>query len=159
MKEAAKIMTTKSRLLKTVTLGMLMAFAALLLTNPAKAFRPIFLEFNFGTVGITRGQTARLNVLNTGREPIQLSLNFTDSAGRQIKQSVEKVEPGQSTFLDLTPTSVDDSAGRLQIHASVEVSSRESGGGAGRLFIPTLEVFDTGTGRTHIALGACDGSV
>src|SRR6185436_16824417 len=136
MKEAAKIMTTRSRLLKTVTLGVLMAFAALLLTNPAKAFRPIFLEFNFGTVGITRGQTARLNVLNTGREPIQLSLNFTDSAGRQIKQSVEKVEPGQSAFLDLTLTSVDDSAGRLQIHASVEVSSRESGGG-GRLFIPT----------------------
>lgn len=158
MNKATKIMTTRSRLLKAVTLGVLMAFAALLLTNPAKAFRPTAVEFHFGSVGITRGETARLSVLNAGREPIQMSINFTDNAGRQIKQSVEKVEPGQSAFLDLTLTSVDDSAGRLQIHASVEVSSRESGGG-GRLFIPTLEVFDTGTGRTHIALGACDGSV
>jgi hypothetical protein len=159
MKEAAKIMTTRSRLLKAVTLGVLMAFAALLLTNPAKAFRPTAVEFHFGSVGITRGQSARLNVLNVSRGTLMASINFTDNAGRMIQQSVEKVEPGQSIFLDLTPTSVDDSAGRLQIHASVEVSSRESGGGAGRLFIPTLEVFDTGTGRTHIALGACDGSV
>src|SRR5882724_4908845 len=156
MKEGTTIMKPKGRLLKGATLGLLMAMAALLITNPAKA-RPIYLESNFGMVGITRGQTARLNVLNVGREPINLSLNFTDSAGRLIKQSFETVEGGHAIFLDLTPGTVDDVAGRFQIHASIEASSR--GGDGSRQIIPTLEVFDNETGRTHVVLCACDGSV
>src|SRR5580765_4676433 len=157
MKERTTTIKPNGRLLKAVTLGLLMAMAALLITNPAKAFRPIFAEFNFGMVGITRGQTARLNVLNAGREPINLSLNFTDSAGRLIKQAFETVEGGHAIFLDLTPGTVDDVAGRFQIHASIEASG--GGGDAGRQFIPTLEVYDNDTGRTQVALGACDGSV
>jgi hypothetical protein len=157
MKQGTTIMKPKGRLLKAATLGVLMAITALSITNPAKAFRPIYMKFNFGMVGITRGQTARLSMLNLGREPISLSLNFTDSGGRVIKQSFEMVEGGHSIFLDLTPGTVDDVAGRFQIHASIEAS----GGGVegGRPFIPTLEVFDNETGRTHVVLCACDGSV
>ena len=157
MKEGTTIMKPKGRLLKAATLVVLMAITALSITNPAKAFRPIFMQFNFGMVGITRGQTARLSTLNAGREPINLSLNFTDSAGRLIKQSFETVEGGHAIFLDLTPGTVDDVAGRFQIHASIEASGR---GGDGSLqIIPTLEVFDNETGRTHVVLCACDGSV
>ncbi len=156
MKERTTTIKPKGRLLKGATLGLLMAMAAILITNPAKA-RPIYLEFNFDMVGITRGQTARLNVLNVGREPINLSLNFTDSAGRLIKRSFETVEGGHAILLDLTPGTVDDGAGRFQIHASIEAYG--GGGDAARQFIPTLEVFDNDTGRTQFALGACDGSV
>src|SRR5262245_29101382 len=118
MKEKTKVVTIKTGLLKTASLGTMIAIALFMLTNPAKAFRPIFLEFNFGTVGITRGQTARVNVLNVGREPIDLSLTFTDGAGRVIKQTFETVEEGRAIFLDLTPGTVDDPAGRFQIHGS-----------------------------------------
>ena len=151
-------MKTRSRIVKlATTLAVLMSITALLMTNSAKASRPTAVEFNFGMIGITRGQTARLSMLNLGREPINLSLNFTDSAGRLIKRSFETVEGGHAIFLDLTPGTVDDVAGRLQIHASIEASGGR--GGAGRQIIPTLEVFDNDTGRTRVALGACDGSV
>ena len=114
MKERIAIMKPKRRVLKAATLGVLLAITALLITNPAKAFRPTAVaasfswrEFNFGAIGITRGQTARLSLLNLGREPINLSLNFTDNAGRLIKQSLEMVESGHAIFLDLTPATVD----------------------------------------------------
>jgi len=158
MNEKTKVMITKTRLLKAASLGTMMAIALVLLTNPANAFRPIFMQFQFGMVGITRGQTARINVLNVGREPIDLSLTFTDSAGRVIKQTFETAEEGHAIFLDLTPGTVDDPAGRFQIHGSIQVY-RRSAESLGRQVIPTLEVFDNETGRTHIALGACDGSV
>ena len=147
-------MKTRSRIVKFATLAVLMAIATVLITNHVQAFRPTAVEFNFGMIGITRGQTARLSMLNLGREPINLSLNFTDSAGRLIKRSFEVVEGGHAIFLDLTPGTVDDVAGRFQIHASIEAF-----GDAGRKIIPTLEVFDNDTGRTQVALGACDGSV
>ncbi len=151
-------MKTRSRFVKVATtLAVLMAIATVLITNNVQAFRPTAVEFNFGMIGITRGQTARLSMLNLGREPINLSLNFTDSEGRLIKRSFEMVEGGHSIFLDLTPGTVDDVAGRFQIHASIEAAGR--GGDAGRQFIPTLEVFDNETGRTHVVLCACDGSV
>ncbi len=158
MTRAIKFMRIPNNLLKAITLSALIAIAALMISNPAQASRPIFMQFQFGMVGITRDQTARLNVLNGSREPIQVSFNFTDSAGRQIKQAVETIMPDHAAFLDLTPSGVDDAAGRLQIHATLEIGER-SPGGAGRQIIPTLEVFDTSTGKTHIALGACDGSV
>ena len=151
-------MKTRSRIVKfATTLAVLMSITALLMTNSAKASRPTAVEFNFGMIGITRGQTARLSMLNLGREPINLSLNFTDSTGRLIKRSFETVEGGHAIFLDLTPGTVDDVAGRFQIHASIEASG--GGGDARRQIIPTLEIFDNETGRTQVALGACDGSV
>lgn len=158
MHEGTQIIKTKKRLLKAASLGVLMAIAALLITNPVKAFRPTAVEFHFGMVGITRGQSARLNVLNASREPIQLSLNFSNSDGRLIRQAVETLEPGRAVFLDLTPSTVDEGAGRLQIHASIQFGDLDSGG-VGRQIIPTLEVFDNDTGRTQVVLGACDGSV
>src|SRR5262245_44461044 len=156
-----KMRGTNSNLLKALTLSVLVASFALLLTHPARAFRPTAVEFqNFGTVGITRGQTARLNVVNFGREPIALSLNFTDSEGRLIHHSVETVEGGHATFLDVAyPVGDAIIPGRLGVHAWVEVGG---GGGAGRQvgeILSTLEVFDNDTGRTSFALAACDGSV
>lgn len=151
-------MRKKSRLLKISGLGAVIAIAALMLSNPAQAFRPTAVEFHFGLVAVTLGQTARLNVLNVSSEPIQVSLKFTDAAGRPIRQMVETVLPDHAVSLDISPSGVDDPAGRLQIHAALEMSGRSSGG-VGRLVIPTLEVFDNSTGKTSIALGACDGSV
>jgi hypothetical protein len=150
-------MKTKNRLLTIATLA-LIAIAALMMSNSAQAFRPTAVEFHFGMVGITREQTARLNVVNVSREPIQLSLNFTDGAGRMIRQTVETLMPDQATFLDISLSGIDQVAGRIQIHASLEINARSSAD-VGRRLIPTLEVFDNSTGKTQIALGACDGSV
>jgi len=151
-------MKTRSRIAKiATTLAVLMSITALLMTNPAKAARPTAVEFNFGSIGITRGQTVRLSTVNLGVEPINLSLNFTDQEGRLIKQSSETLERGHSIFLDLTPGTIDQAAGRLQIHASIEASDR--GRNEGRQLIPTLEVFDNETGQTRVILCACDGSV
>ena len=60
--------------------------------------------------------------------------------------------------IDLTPGAIDQTAGRLQIHASIEAVSRRGGDG-GRQLIPTLEVFDNETGKTRVVVCACDGSV
>jgi hypothetical protein len=152
-------MKTHSRLFKLAGLVALIGVAALLISNPAQAYRPTAVEFQFGSVGITRGQTARLNVINIGREALQVSLNFSDSNGRLIRQSVEILQPDHAAFLDISPSGVDEGAGRLQIHGALEIGIRANGDGSVRQIIPTLEVFDNETGKTQIALGACDGSV
>jgi len=78
-------------------------------------------------------------MLNAGREPINLSLNFTDSAGRLIKQSFETVE-GERDLSRLTPGTVDDVAGRFQIPRRLKHPVAEATG-AGKSS-PPFEVFD-----------------
>jgi len=147
-------MLLKTRLVKFVTaLALVVVFAAAT-TNKAEALRPTAVEYHFGMVGLTRGEIARLNVINLGRETLSISINFVDSSGRVIGRSVERIEPDHSSFLDFTPSSVDIGPGRLEIHAWFEYEAAGS-----PKVMPSLELFDSDTGKTRLVLGACDGSV
>src|SRR5262245_6201503 len=95
-------MKLKSKIAKFATsLAVLIALAAALTVNRVQAFRPTAVEYHLGIVGIAQGQTARLNVLNTGGETMNLSLNFRSLDGRPVRQRIVTVEGGQGASLDL----------------------------------------------------------
>jgi len=112
----------------------------------------------FGMVGIAQGQTARLNVVNTGSPaafapPCRAHLRFFDANGRVLASLRADVEAGQATFLDFTPNfvptnTVGDVAppGRAEIRPALHAIDGE--------YAPpcrtSVEIFDNATGRTSV---------
>src|SRR5262249_22618362 len=113
-------------------------------------------EFIFGAVGITPGQTARLNVVNTatsGRDQTRV-LKFLDAAGNVIVDSsgnpVTKtvtLGPGQSDYLDLNEADI-PAGGRVQIRALDPTCA--TCGQTPRSVIQTLELINTASKETDI---------
>src|SRR5437660_821412 len=62
----------------------------------------------FAIVGVASGQSARINVLNLGSSSstpdssCTVRLQFLDTQGRELKQSVSTLVPGKSASLDLS---------------------------------------------------------
>lgn len=119
----------------------------------------------FGMMGFTRGQTARLNVVNLRSVPaIQptpysvpvpvpcaVRLRFLDQRGNTIARALEHILPGDGAFLDL-PFHEAIPAGflgrRFQIRAIVQVV-RDPGDARRCATISTVEIFDE-NGRTSV---------
>jgi hypothetical protein len=118
----------------------------------------------FGMVGLTEGQTARLNLLNPGVPshavtsaicPAQLS--FLNALGVVLKTTTVSVIPGKSVFFDLDrdiDLAITDE--RLEIRAAIQIPpvpvANPPQPAVCRL-IPTLEVFNKDNGRTQVVLG------
>jgi hypothetical protein len=117
-------------------------------------------EFSFGMLGLAAGQTARLNVVNVGIAtvsplPCVLALAFLDSDSKILKQTFVSVGFGKAAFLDLKMS--DGGSGRVQIRG-IGYNPLLSPGAAipqplSCNLVPTLELFDTDTGRTVAILG------
>lgn len=119
----------------------------------------------FGMVGLAEGQTARLNLLNPGVLPplatgaiCSAQVSFLDSKGAVLKTAPISVAPGQSVPFDLNrDTDVTGNDQRVQIRAIVQVPLPSPIVASppqpwGCLLIPTLEIFDTNTGRTQVVI-------
>lgn len=119
----------------------------------------------FGTVGLTAGQTARLNVLNPGvLAPLatgaacSAQVSFLDARGSVLKTSPVSVLPGQSVPFDLNrDTDVMVTDQRLQIRATFQspmpspiVASPAQWFGCPMIL--TLEIFDNNTGKTQFVM-------
>jgi hydroxymethylglutaryl-CoA reductase len=121
-------------------------------------------------VGIADGQTARLNLLNPGVLAPALGvictarISFLDADGNLLKSTEVSVIPGRSAAFDLrSDADLSLAAGdRTQIRATISLPSPVGplGGGVTTTpiaivactLIPTLEVFDTASGRTTVTL-------
>src|SRR5262249_6515069 len=124
-------------------------------------------SFTFGMLGITPGQTARLNVVNAipvgpptipVGPPIRVTLMFVDGNGNPFSiagvplQTTVTLGPGQSGFLDVNGDAIPSGPPiipsgpptRVEIRALVS----ECEGCSTGLVVPTLEVFENATGRT-----------
>ncbi len=123
----------------------------------------------FGMIGLARGQSARLNVVNlrtvpapdptiddaslvTTPVPCHVRLRFLDQRGNTIARSTESILPGDGAFLDLSfqdavPPGFEGK--RFEIRAIVQVLTRPE---LTRrcATISTLEIFDNETGRTNV---------
>lgn len=107
-----------------------------------------------GMVGIIRGETARLSVLNAEDlvtihpEPKLVELKILDAAGNVLARSSQMVAPGQAVFLDLDPSvttpGLSAGAARLQIRGVVTPGSSPC--------VSTLEIFDNTSMRTTVLL-------
>ena len=141
----------------------------------ARAANPPDPDRAFGMVGITRGQTLRLNVVNLVNppdpdrqippDPCRVALSFRDAAGRpftnsdgQVVRRTVELQAGQSAFIDLNADmyggpSTNDAVtpARLQLRPFVRVLQEPHD----RQVPPdpcraTMEVFDNASGRTSI---------
>ncbi len=108
-------------------------------------------RIDFGIVGITFGQTARLNTVNIGNSECTVDLVFLDKNSHVLDAFTVTVEPDNATFNDLNRDKIVGYPGRrVQIRAMVlrnpdEISTCN--------VIPTLEVFNNEDGRTTLFFG------
>jgi hypothetical protein len=100
-------------------------------------------------VGLARGQTARLNVVNIGdpnSSPCDVGLTFFDSRGAVLARDAQTLRPGAAGFLDLNREAVGDPNQRVQIRAVVQFSSTD----CLAQVRTSLEVYDNDTGKTTL---------
>src|SRR5437868_14557941 len=147
------IMKVKNLFLRVISITMFAAIlvftAAVLDRSSVKAFRPVSdpcpnCRLNFGMIGITHEQTARLNVVNwgdgpvpqgdrsgpipDGDRPVQVELIFLDSWDNMLRRSTETLMPGHAAFLDLDGATLPRDTGppsaggnRTQIRAKIRL--------------------------------------
>ena len=113
--------------------------------NPNRAFDPPA----FGIVSITPDETIRIHVVCWAHEvrgvppgPCDGELIFHDMAGNDLASRTVRLEPGESTFLETAIGVRNSPAQRVGIDPCWL-----PGPGSGRA-LPTVEVFETLTGRT-----------
>jgi len=118
----------------------------------------------FGMLGLAPGQVARLSVLNPGSDNAPAStqfscaaeLAFLDSQGTIIKSVTSQLGAGKATYADLDRNEISPASDRVQIRATVRAlpapTAASSEGVPACTLIPTLEVFDKGTGKTAFIL-------
>jgi len=122
---------------------MLLAFLALGATK-AQA-----IIINWRPVGITFGQTARVNILNTGdRAFIIDGGKFLDSDGNVIAEFRGTIDPGKTMSFDLDGDTVPRTENRIEIHVVIEGPVPHL-----RNVLFSLEVFNNADGKTTVFIG------
>jgi hypothetical protein len=139
---------------KRMLIGTAVLIGGILLTaQMVRAFNPQPDPPGFGAIGIIQSQTMRLKVVCLHNPPgdvpvdaCEFQLRFADLSGRIIKQDTRRILPDQATFLDITATDL-RSAGwdgtRGELVPAVMPAQ-------GCRVIPTVEVFDSLTGKTEV---------
>ena len=143
----------KTRWTLTVVGITLMGLGTLWGVGQVGAFNPQPDPPAFGLVGLNPDQTARLKVVCSnimiGEIPpgsCRVNLMFSDISGNILKRAAVTLAPGQGAFLDLAGSEV--TFGRDETRFEFEPNNVPAPG-SGRV-IPTLEVFDSATGRTDL---------
>ena len=122
-----------------------------------------------GMIGIADSQTAQLNLLNPGVEApatgvvCLASVAFLDASGSVLKSASFSVPPGTSQPFDLrSDTDLKLVAGdRREIRATIMMPAvppptapaTSAATAVACKLVPTLEIFDTVSGRTLVTLG------
>jgi hypothetical protein len=151
-----------------LVIAVLITVGALWIVRRVRAFNPQP-DPPFGMVGITRGQTMRLSIVDLAQPnsdgtippPCRVVLTFRDADGHAFKNSdgqvvrqVVELQMGQSASLDLNadnfiPSSTNAVSTRLQLRPFVRELESPSE-------IPpdpcraSMEIFDNASGRTSI---------
>ena len=104
---------------------------------------------NYFPVGISLGQSARLNLANIGEtRGIIINYRFLDSDGVVIAQERALSVPlGEMVSVDLNRDVLSRTEPRIQIRAEVEILSS---GNPRQTLRQSLEVFDNATGKTTV---------
>jgi hypothetical protein len=104
---------------------------------------------NWRPVGITFGQTARVNILNTGNRAIIIEGGkFLDSDGNVIAEFRGTIDPGKTMSFDLDGDTVPRTENRIEIHVVIEGPVPHL-----RDLLLSLEVFNNADGKTTVFIG------
>lgn len=152
--------TNKSLILKSMFAVALIALATLWTVNRASASALAGQQILFPSVGIARGQSARINFTNVSDGELNFTLIAVDDNNVSHLRTVMTLEPGQTGHADLNADLIGLLEGRQQIRAAVDAfvgaHGAGGGGGAGRFAIASLEVFDNDTGKTQVFVTPID---
>lgn len=99
-------------------------------------------------VGITFGQTARVNVLNTSDGAIIVidGGKFLDSDGNVIAEFRGTIDPGKTMSFDLNADDIARESNRIQIRVVFSANNSRS-------LVTSMEVFENATGKTTVFVG------
>src|SRR2546422_567194 len=132
--------------------AVLLAAIAVLDRDRASAFNPQPDPPAFGNVGITFGQTARLNVVNLDQEMrAEVELMFFDSQGNTLAQSREMIAPNHAAHLDLNGDLLRE-AGRTQVTAGWKLLTPLAQGRNGPPISASAEVFGNFDGSDRMGV-------
>ena len=148
-------MKTRSTLMKLLAIAvMISALAAVWIAWPARQVHALAdSEFGSSALGVARGQSARLNIVNRGEtRGIIIDWEFLDAEGNTLDESREPitVSPGQIASFDFFADGHNvprDSFGRIQLRAVVTALG---GPDTKRNLLISVEVFDNATGMTTV---------
>jgi len=101
--------------------------------------------FGTGTVGITKGETLRLSVVNTGPTTVTVVCGIWQNP--RLVEDTYALQSGESKHCDVNGAEISksqfDTVGRVQLRALVKSSAR---------ILANLEIFDRKTGTTICVL-------
>jgi hypothetical protein len=150
-------MNNRHTLSKALASGTLAALVAVWAAWPVSTVKAVGdpTDGKYG-LGLARGQTARLTVINSGEERgFIVDWKFLDGEGNPLAQSDGTVEvpPGQMRSFDLEGDSLGatrDRFGRIQFRA--KVAGRGHRRDLNHNFQILVEIFDNDTGKTTVAI-------
>ena len=150
--------TNKTLIMKSTFAVALIGVATLWAVNRASASAPAGQKMLFPSVGIARGQTARINFTNVTDVELNFTLIAVDDNNASHLRTVMTLQPGETGHADLNADLIGLLEGRQQIRAAVDAFVGDptvahgggGGGGTGRFAIGSLEVFDNDTGKTQV---------
>jgi len=133
----------------------------------AQAFNPQPDPPRYGMIGITPGETLRINVANpqlpsaTLPPPCRVELAFLDSAGNPLIPPVQRtLDAGRSAHFDLNGDALfTPGTGDVLLRAEVRPVVRVLQTAVGDVFVPpgpcvsSIELFDNATGKTRVSAG------
>jgi prepilin-type processing-associated H-X9-DG protein len=127
-----------------------------LIAGQAQAQHSNYIHLESLSWGLSQGQSARVSVANfvfldgsVRSIPVTVHIQLLDTEGEVIAQSGElRIEPGKTRFWDVPRQSLPagEATGRLQVRARLLILRQERTQSPPA--IPSIEVFDSGTGRT-----------
>jgi hypothetical protein len=110
----------------------------------------IIINNKTGIFTITDDQAVRVHVVNTGEERGIIIINnrIIDSEGNTLAEfGGHSLKLGQSESFEFMPRLAEGEQQKVRVELMIESASRK---GKEVSFIPTLEVFDTATGKTIV---------
>jgi hypothetical protein len=131
------------------TSSLLVALVAAFLTLAATRAEA-FIVIDGAPVGITFGQTARVNLLNTSdRAFVVIGGKFLDSDGNTLAEFDRQViQPGKIASFDLDADTIARTANRIEIRVVISIDNPD-----GKRVHLSTEVFDNATGKTTVFIG------
>ncbi|MGI8788180.1 MAG: hypothetical protein ACR2HG_10510 [Pyrinomonadaceae bacterium] len=168
-------MKTKRTILLTTTfaaIAILATFGIIRNFQKVEAFNPQPDPPGFGLVGITQGQTVRINVVNPALpdpnippDPIRATLNFRNADGELFRNAngnpisrTVLLQAGKSVSLDLNGDDfgrMADTTGRIQLRPVARIQQADGNGNIPPdPIIPSVEVFNNANGRTQFLVSS-----
>ncbi|MCI0611050.1 MAG: hypothetical protein L0Z71_18575 [Anaerolineae bacterium] len=137
---------SSTRFLMAALFAAITVLASFAFTTRSEAAAVQKIVLHSGVIGITQGQTARLNLVNWESQSIPVLLQLLDTNGKVLAESKTELGPGQSVSIEANGDNfVPEPPTRFEVRAQVIITYPSD-----PCEIPSLEVYDNATGKADV---------